>query len=193
MNYLAHIFLSGNLAQRQLGNFIGDFVKGNHYDKYPTELKKGILLHRKIDSFTDQHPIFRETVAFMRPTFGRYSGIVLDMYFDYFLALNFQQFSPKQNLNQLSFRFYCCAAVHYLILPQKVKGFIWHFIGTHRLKKYASLEGLLESFQIMEYSKTPAIHSEPAIQFLVSNVDFLQHQFLSFFPDLISYVEVENK
>ena len=65
-----------------LGNFIGDFVKGNQHKNYPQQMQQGILLHRAIDHYTDNHPIVLECVDFMRPSFGRYSGIDLDMYFD---------------------------------------------------------------------------------------------------------------
>ena len=58
MNYLAHIYLSGANRKVAVGNFIGDFVKGNSYDIYPLSFQKGILLHREIDHFTDTHPIF---------------------------------------------------------------------------------------------------------------------------------------
>ncbi|MDD3273470.1 MAG: DUF479 domain-containing protein, partial [Bacteroidales bacterium] len=62
MNYLAHIYLSGSNRQLQVGNFIGDFVKGRKHENYPKGIQKGILLHREIDRFTDCHPLFIETV-----------------------------------------------------------------------------------------------------------------------------------
>ena len=86
MNYLAHILLSGNDRRLQVGNFIGDFVKGTEYEQYPKRIKEGILLHRAIDSFTDNHPVFLETVDMLLPDFGRYSGIMADMFYDYLLA-----------------------------------------------------------------------------------------------------------
>lgn len=69
MNYLAHIFLSGADRQIQVGNFIGDFVKGKNYQQYPEKIREGILLHRQIDTFTDSHPMHHETVNLLRPVF----------------------------------------------------------------------------------------------------------------------------
>ncbi len=194
MNYLAHIFLSDNIPQRQVGNFIGDFVKGNQYENFPKEIRRGILLHRQIDSFTDSHTVVKETISTLRNTFGRYSGIVVDIYFDHLLATNFTLYSEKQSLNRLSLQFYYAATIYYRQLPPRVKSFIWHFISTHRLGKYASLDGLKESLQIMERHKTPAISPDLAIAFLQDNYTELSEKFNLFFPDLIQFVkEFEHK
>lgn len=141
MNYLAHIFLSGNNRQLQVGNFIGDFVKGRRHNEFPKGIQQGILLHREIDNFTDSHPAFLETVEILRPAFGRYSGIIADMYFDYFLASDFGRHSNGKSIGLFAFNFYLSALLYYRWLPPRVKGFIFHFIGSNRLKKYASYEG----------------------------------------------------
>lgn len=93
MNYLAHIFLSGSNRKVQLGNFVGDAVKGSSYKNYPPDIAKGIQLHRAIDDYTDRHPAVCEVVHRLQPEFGRYSGVLLDIYFDYLLASRFESFS----------------------------------------------------------------------------------------------------
>jgi acyl carrier protein phosphodiesterase len=187
MNYLAHIFLSNHHPQIQIGNFIGDFVKGSHHNQYPAEIQKGILLHRQIDTFTDSHPVVRECIGRMRDTFGRYSGIVLDLYFDHLLALNFSDYSSQKSLRRFSVRFYVHLIIYYRYLPKRVKGFVWHFILTNRLEKYKTTEGLKNSLQIMELHKTPHISPEKAINYLEQNIEYFQHQFRKFFPELISF------
>ena len=144
MNYLAHIFLSGNRPRVQIGNFIGDFVKGSQFNAYPAKIRHGIVLHRKIDEYTDAHPVVLKVKSFLKPTFGRYSGIITDMYFDYFLAIRFRHYSSK-SLHIFAFQFYFFALLHYRHLPAKVKRFIFHFTGTNRLRKYGNLEGLKDS------------------------------------------------
>jgi len=191
LNYLAHIFLSGNNAELQIGNFIGDFVKGSRMKHYPQNIRKGIILHRKIDEFTDSHPVVRDTVALIKPEFGRYSAIVADMYFDYFLAINFRKYASC-SLHLFAIRFYFSTVIHYRHLPVRVKGFIFHFIGTNRLCKYATVSGLRNSLQIMEKHKTAAIQPDKAIQFLIENSNELEKQFHLFFPDLIEFVK-QNK
>lgn len=171
-----------------MGNFIGDFVKGNQYDNYPAEIRRGILLHRQIDSYTDSHPVVRETVAMLRPHFGRYSAIVVDLYFDHILALRFEDYSENRSLKRLSMQFYAASIIYYGHLPSRVKGFIWHFISTHRLRKYATIEGLKESLQIMQRHKTPAIDPDLVIDYLKQNSNQMESQFRLFFPDLIKFV-----
>lgn len=192
MNYLAHIFLSGNDSQLQVGNFIGDFVKGKKPDDYPKQIRKGIILHRHIDSFTDSHEIVKETIIFLRPTFGRYSGIVADMYFDYLLAKNFRRYSNGKSLLIFAVQFYISALTNYRHLPTKVKRFIFHFILSNRLGKYSTLEGLKDSLDIMAIHKVTALNPLEIIEFLVLHHDYLEMRFHLFFPDLIEFVNKEN-
>jgi acyl carrier protein phosphodiesterase len=191
LNYLAHLFLSGDDSQVQVGNFIGDFVKGSQLNDYPERIRQGIRLHREIDSFTDSHKVVRETVAFLRPAFGRYSAIVADMYFDYFLAMDFQIYSPEKSLRRFSFRFYFSVLTQYRHLPERVKGFIFHFVFTNRLTAYATMEGLNDSLEIMARHKVKALEPERISAFLLENHDNLRKRFHLFFPDLIEFVKTK--
>ena len=191
MNYLAHIFLSGNRPRVQIGNFIGDFVKGSQFNAYPAKIRHGIVLHRKIDEYTDAHPVVLKVKSFLKPTFGRYSGIITDMYFDYFLAIRFSHYSSK-SLHIFAFQFYFFALLHYRYLPAKVKRFIFHFTGTNRLRKYGNLEGLKESLEIMSKNRIPAIDPEKTIAFLQQHHAILETEFALFFPDLIAFCEKQN-
>lgn len=192
MNYLAHIFLSGDNRALQVGNFIGDFVKGRRYEDFPQDIKRGILLHRRIDEFTDAHPIFRETVDVLRPEFGRYSGIMADMYFDYFLAVNFEYYSKGRSLNCFAYNFYFAALWYYRWLPQRVRGFIFHFIGTNRLKQYETYGGLWASLKIMSIHKTKAIDPEKGIVFLRKNEEQLSEVFHHFMPEVIDFANKQR-
>ena len=188
MNYLAHIFLSGNKPGIQVGNFIGDFVKGSKLRKYPNEIKKGIILHRLIDEFTDKHSVVKEIITLLRPVFGRYSGIVADMYFDYFLAKNFKQYANGKSLNRFAFRFYLTTLLQYKYLPSKVKGFIFHFIFTNRLNKYSTTEGLRNSLEIMANYKVSALNPLITVEFLENHSEEMEIKFHLFFSDLIDFV-----
>lgn len=189
MNYLAHIYLSGNDRKLQLGNFIGDFVKGRRYEEYPERIRNGILLHREIDTFTDSHAVFCETVSLLRPTFGRYSGIMADMYFDYCLATDFAKYSPSRSLDNLAIGFYYTSIFNYRNLPEKVKSFIFHFIATNRLKKYATVGGLENSLRIMSEKKSNAINPELSIEFLKDNETIIRKRFNEFMPEVIYFAE----
>ncbi|GAB1416023.1 ACP phosphodiesterase [Paludibacter sp.] len=189
MNFLAHIYLSGDDRKLQVGNFIGDFVKGNKYLDYPQRIRDGILFHREIDNFTDTHPIFIETVLLLRPTFKRYSGIIADMYFDYFLASEFDMFSRNKSLNRFSYEFYINVLWHYKWLPDRLKRFIFHFISSNRLKKYADYDGLHSSLSIMNSRKSQAINPNLSISFLKENEDNLKSLFMEFFSEAIEFAK----
>ena len=93
MNYLAHIFLSGENEEIIIGNFIGDYVKGQDFKKYSESIRKGIILHRNIDSFTDRNEIILKAKSLLKKKYGKYSGIVVDIFYVYFLTKNWHVFS----------------------------------------------------------------------------------------------------
>ena len=86
MNYLAHLFLSDGTPESLIGNLLGDFVKGSIENIYSLKIIEGIYLHRKIDSFTDSHPIFRSSKRLIGVDRRRFSGIMIDVFYDHFLA-----------------------------------------------------------------------------------------------------------
>ncbi len=171
----------------QIGNFIADAVKGMAYKHYPEQIAAGILLHRKIDDFTDNHPAVRETVRQLRPYFGRYSGILLDIYFDYLLASRFTQFSPL-SLNRFAWRFYWAELCYRSYLPARFKGFMWHFICTNRLCMYASIAGIRDSLTIMVRYGRADLDVDKAVAYLVAHESELWAVFQPFFEDLLRHV-----
>lgn len=86
MNYLAHAYLSFNRPEILAGNLISDFVKGKKKLDYPEGIQKGITLHRDIDNFTDTHEVTRRAKVFFKPAYGLYSGALMDVVYDHFLA-----------------------------------------------------------------------------------------------------------
>lgn len=194
MNYLAHIYLSGKHRKRQLGNYIADAVKGKGYEAYPKDIAEGILFHRAIDDYTDNHPVVRRLVVELRPEFGRYSAILLDIYFDYFLASRFRRFSDM-SLKLYSGNFYLTMLLNYTYLPERMKSFMWHFILTDRLGKYARVEGIRESLDIMVKYRNLDISVDQAINYLLAHETYLFEQFLLFFSDLRVFSKdyIQNK
>ena len=187
MNFLAHVFLSGNDKQLQVGNFIGDHVKGSSYTLYSPRIAQGILLHRAIDDFTDHHPNVLEAKQLLQPTFRLYSGIFVDMFYDHLLAAQWQQFSPVP-LKRFARRFYTSMVWHFRILPPRVKGFLPHLIATNRLYSYRTLDGLKYSLQIMENFTSLPHGSNEAIAILKENYKWYSDNFNDFFPQLQSFV-----
>ena len=183
MNYLAHIFLSGSNRKVQLGNFVGDAVKGSSYKNYPPDIAKGIQLHRAIDDYTDHHPAVCEVVHRLQPEFGRYSGVLLDICFDYLLASRFESFSGG-SLRKYTRNFYLSLLINYRYLPLRFKRFIWHFILTDRLRKYATPNGIRESLNIMVEYHHIDISVDKAIRYLEEHDEELFAVFQLFFIEL---------
>jgi len=188
MNYLAHLYLSGESDEIKLGNFIGDFVKGNKYLEYPEQVAFGIKLHRSIDFFTDQHPDVKECIAILNPGYGRYSGIVADVFFDHFLASNWSDYSIY-SLRQFSKYSHAVFLSNFLLLPFRVKQFLPFLIQHKRLESYAHRENLTHVLDIMSRRTSLPQNSEWAMRIL--NQEYVQFEslFRSFFADLIKYVE----
>lgn len=190
MNYLAHLYLSGEDKEIMVGNFIGDYIKGKNYMKYPDKIQKGILLHRQIDSFTDKHPKFREAKKLLNNEFGLYSGIIIDFFYDHFLAQNWNLYS-NCTLRDFAKKTHAVLLSHFFYLPTKVKGFLPFLIQNRRLESYANIEGIQQSLEIMSrYTSLPE-KSETAIEIMKSNFDYFKENFTIFIKELIEFVETE--
>lgn len=188
MNYLAHLYLSGESDEIKLGNFIGDFVKGNKYLQYPDQVAYGIKLHRSIDYFTDQHEDVKECIALLKPGYGRYSGIVADIFFDHFLAANWTEYSVY-TLRQFSKYSHAVFLSNFLLLPFRVKQFLPFLIQHKRLESYAQRENLAHVLDIMSRRTSLPQNSELAMHILNQEYYQFDSLFKSFFADLIEYVE----
>ncbi|MGL4993221.1 MAG: ACP phosphodiesterase [Bacteroidales bacterium] len=165
MNYLAHIYLSERSTQFRVGNFMADAVKGRYAHKYPHMVAQGIRTHRFIDHYTDTHPLIKGFIERMRPHFGRYSSILLDIYLDHILAKNFRHFT-NSSLRLFCYRFYFAVIINYRYLPERFRRFICHFIATDRLGSYRRAQGVRESLEIMVEYRNLDINVDSAMMFL---------------------------
>ena len=188
MNYLAHLYLSGDSEEIKLGNFIGDFVKGNRHQQFPKEVAYGIILHRHIDSFTDQHATVKEFTKLLRPGYGRYAGIVADVFFDHFLASNWSEYSAY-SLRHFVKNAHAIFLSNFGLLPFRVKQFLPFLIQHKRLESYSKRENLQNVLEIMSRRTSLPANSEWAMQILLQEYDQFEALFRSFFTELIDYVE----
>ncbi|MDZ7613917.1 MAG: ACP phosphodiesterase [Flavobacteriaceae bacterium] len=186
MNYLAHIYLSEGNENIQLGNFFADAVKGNSYLNYPAEMQKGILLHRKIDTFTDVHGVVKRSKARLNSSFGLYKGIIIDIFYDHFLAKNWHRFSTA-SLDDFADSFYENLMRNFEILPEKIQYLAPFLVEQNWLKSYAALEGIEKV--LVGMNKRTNYHSKMdlAMKDLVEHYDLLEMDFLAFFPELSAY------
>ncbi len=190
MNYLAHLYLSGDSDEIKVGNFIADHVKGNKYLQYPEQVAFGIRMHRSIDSFTDQHADVKECMKLLRPGYGRYSGVVTDVFFDHFLAAAWHNYSVE-TLRQFSKYSHAVFLSNFGLLPFRVKMFLPFLIRHKRLESYARPENLYEVLEIMSTRTSLPANSAWAIQILHQEYEQFGDLFRHFFDELIDYVETD--
>lgn len=183
MNFLAHIYLSGDNDLLKIGNFMADSVRGNSYLDYPDELRKGILLHRYIDTFTDAHPIYRKSKHRLHDKYGHYSGVIMDIAYDHFLAKNWSVYSDE-NLEDYAENFYRLLRDNYSILTEKTKGMIPYMIARNWLVSYASIAGLeMILFQMDHRTKNRVNMHESIVEIQQYYTDF-EAEFTLFFEEL---------
>ena len=188
MNFLAHIYLSGDSDEIKIGNFIGDYVKGRKYEKYPEMVRKGIILHRRIDSFTDRHPVVNRSKYHLKKRFHRYSGVIVDIFYDHFLASEWGMFS-KHPLPQYVINMYEILVSNYFILPNEIKTFLPFFIINNWLESYTSIEGIEGVLRRMTRRTSLPNETTFAISELRKNYHLFRDDFLEYFPQLVEYVE----
>lgn len=187
MNYLAHIYLSGANEEIIVGNFIGDYVKGFELTRYSEIMRKGIMLHRHIDSFTDTHMIVRHSKTRIMEKYRKYSGIIVDIFYDHFLVTDWSKYCSKP-LNEFVLSVHGILCRHFEALPEGVRLFLPSFIKNNWIQKYSTVEGIEEVLHRMSSRTTLPEETDFAIRVLRSEYDQLASEFSAFFPSIITYV-----
>ena len=197
MNYLAHLYLSGNDDFIKIGNFMADSIKGNKYNLFPVKLQKGILLHRKIDWFTDNNDIVKQSKKRLNKRYGHFKGIIIDILFDHYLAKNWNDYSNIP-LQKFTHSFYLSLQDNYGLLPERIQFMMPYMIEADWLTNYANLTGI-ESVLIGMNKRTKELgQMDLAIEDLKNNYHEFEGDFTLFFKDLIDFSdlslqEINNK
>jgi acyl carrier protein phosphodiesterase len=190
MNFLAHLYLSGTDTDIMLGNFIADSVKGSMYKKFKPQIQQGILLHRKIDSFTDNHLITKELATLFRSQYKLHSGIVVDIFYDHFLTVNWKEYSDQKFTDYIQ-QVHRTLLRNIFVLPPRVKAFLPFFIARNRLYGYSTIEGIRSTLLAMsKYTSLPEA-SNYAIATILDNYDFFNLRFITFFNEIIEMATKE--
>jgi len=184
MNYLAHVYLSGTNDLLKIGNFMADSIKGNDYEKFPSEIKKGVLLHRFIDSFTDSHPIYRKSKHRLHEKYGHYSGVIMDILYDHFLAKNWNNYS-NEKLENYAENFYKLLQDNYELLTERIRGMLPYMIARNWFVNYASIAGIEMILFQMDYKTKHRANMQEAIVELQEFYSEFEEEFFLFFEELI--------
>ena len=184
MNFLAHIYLSGDNDLLKIGNFMADGIHGKNFDGFPSEIQKGIVLHREIDTFTDAHSIFRQSTKRLHSNYHHYSGIIVDIFYDHFLAKNWSNYSDEK-LEDFTERFYQSLRDNYDSLTPRTQKMTPYMIDQNWLLSYQTIEGIAIILEKMDHR----IKTDSNLRFSVTELkifytDFEQ-EFTEFFEELI--------
>lgn len=183
MNFLAHIYLSGNNDLVKIGNFMADGIRGKDYLNFPEDIKKGILLHRQIDTFTDAHPTYRKSKHRLHKKYGHYSGVIMDILYDYFLAKNWNHYS-EEKLEDYVADFYKSLEKNYEMLSERAKKIMPTMLKQNWLLSYATIPGIQHILLNMDYRTKHRANMQEAIVELQEFHTEFETEFTSFFEEL---------
>jgi acyl carrier protein phosphodiesterase len=187
LNYLAHIYLSGTNEEILVGNFIGDYVKGFELGRFNELVRKGIMLHRHIDSFTDTNIIVKRSKTRILEKYHKYAGIIVDILYDHFLVTNWPSYSSVP-IDEFVHNVHSTLTRHVEMLPEGVKLFLPSFINNNWIQKYSTIEGIEDVLHKMSARTTLPEETDYAIRVLREEYYKFDSEFSAFFPALINYV-----
>jgi len=188
MNFLAHTYLSGTNDEIIVGNFMGDYIKGKNYVHLPELIKKGILIHRDIDYFTDTHPITRESRLRLSEKYHKYAGIIVDILYDHFLASNWKKYCAV-SLEDYVNNAYLILKKHYEILPIGIKVWFPTFLENNWLLTYQTIDGIERVLDRMSENTSLPDYTSYAITVLRNEYASFASEFETFFIEIIAFIE----
>ena len=183
MNFLSHIYLSGDSDLIKIGNFMADGVRGNKHLELHSEIQKGIILHRTIDTFTDAHPVFRQSTKRLHANYHHFSGVIVDVFYDHFLAKNWNLYSDEK-LEDYVDNFYNSLNTNHDLLTEKAQMMKPYMIQQNWLLSYKTIDGIEKILSQMDNR----IKRESNMRFSVQELRFFYKEFgddfTIFFNDL---------
>ncbi|UMB60672.1 acyl carrier protein phosphodiesterase [Lutibacter sp. A80] len=186
MNFLAHLYLSKDNKNILIGNFISDAIKGKDYQKYPKEIRAGILLHREIDTFTDTHPIVKKSMRRLNKRYRHYNGVIIDILYDHYLAKNWSNYSEIP-LELYAENVYSFLNENIATFPEELQHLLPNMIQYNWLVNYATVEGIERVLKGMNKRTKGISQMDLAIEDLKLNYLEFETDFTAYFKELINF------
>jgi len=191
MNYLAHLFLSPPDDLSRLGNIMADFLRDVDREALPQAVQEGILLHQKIDAFTDSHSTVRELRDLFSPQRKRFSGVVLDVVFDHFLIQHWDKYSVE-DLDDFVEGSYTSLRKHEHYMSEHMQRVIGWMIKRDWIRSYRDLSGIEWALDGLA-GRLKMVHGfHGSIEEVSEHYETIEQGFLNFFPDLIQLAHHEQ-
>ena len=188
MNFLAHIYLSGDNDLLKIGNFMADGIRGKHFESYPLEIQKGIILHRAIDTFTDAHPIFRQSTKRLHQHYHHYAGVIVDIFYDHFLAKNWSIYSDEK-LEEFVERFYQSLRDNNSVLSERTIKIMPILFKENWLVSYQTISGIDHILTQMDSRTKNQSNMRFATVELQEYYNDFEKEFTAFFEELRTFVK----
>jgi acyl carrier protein phosphodiesterase len=188
MNYLAHLYLSCGSPEAITGCILGDFVKADDYKSYHPKIAQAIMLHRKIDAFTDSHPVVRRAKGRVSSHFRHTKGILTDLFFDHFLAANWSDFSTI-DLFAFSQIVYQTLNDQHLVTPPRMGRMLHYMERGNWLYSYRLIQNIDQALFGLSQRLKAKNYLDQGTTELIDNYDPLKADFMTYFPLLIEFVE----
>lgn len=187
MNFLAHMYLSCDREALLIGNFIADFVRNRDLDTYPEEVRQGVMLHRRIDSYTDSHPVVLRSVRRLYARHSKYASVIIDVFYDHLLAINWELYSDR-SLAGFAEATYRVLEKHADRMPPILQQRLPRMIADNWLIRYAALDGVAFTLERMKNRASKPHLLDDAVESLIRDYDAFNAEFNLFFPDIIAFV-----
>ncbi len=187
MNFLAHLYLSGDDEHLMVGNFLADFIPNKAVAQLPTYIQAGVRLHRQIDTFTDQHPLVKQGARRLHQDHGKYAPVILDVYHDFLLAQNWGLYADS-SLEAFAANVYEVLLRHLHHMPPMLHDRLPRMVADDWLVRYGTEEGLRFTFSRVKLRSSAPHFFENAVESLTKHYPDFNKEFNSFFPDIIEAV-----
>ncbi len=189
MNWLAHIHLSGDSPATRVGNLIPDLVRVSELAGISEQFADGIRLHRLIDSYTDGHPVFRQSVARIDGPLRRYASILVDLFYDHFLAREWSSYSAIP-LEEVVGDFHRSIDSFRTVLPGSVYERLTKIRDGGYLLSYSTEPGIEAALLRVSSRLRRPVDLSTGVDHLRVHYDLLAADFRAFYPQLIDHIKL---
>ena len=189
MNLLAHLHLADETAESRLGNLLGDFVRGRPDDRYPEVIWEGIMLHRKVDAFTDRHPHWKRSRSRLTPPRVRFAGIIVDVFYDHFLTRHWERFNGGKSLDSFVEECYRHLEESLHQTTEEIAGILRKMAREDWLRSYGEVAGVEVALNRISRRSLRMGPIHGSVEELVREYEAIESDFLAFYPELVRFAE----